>query len=570
MACTLWVLLKSVGCISTPAPVSCSQPRTRPLLADLGRLTVIVWSCCLGVSVRTTKKEPELPEPGETPCEKPISRHGPPSIVRARTGLTRTALAGVGWLLAQSVGARAIGFASQIVLARILAPTDFGSLALAGTVTAIFETLINFGVDDVLLQRQRTMRFWTTPAFVTSLGLGIASMLLVIAASPLAVHVYGAPILYLILPIMAAGMPLGALSTVAAVKIRAQLNFRFLATYAMIELAVSQTAVVVLALNDFGALSFVLPGPVLAAARAIVFWAKVRPRLGPMRPKQLRMMGKAGSAVFGTKMLTAMVSQGDYFVLGLFASKPEVGAYFFAFRLAIQPVQMLAGNLSTVLFPALAQLRNDLVRQREAALSASRILALAITPYCFMQAAVARPLFELLFGSKWDAAILPLQILSIGLAFDAVSWIAGALLSARGEFRRAFVYSCVFSPVFFVVVAIGARLGSATGVAMAVCLFYVVLAPCFSYAVFRRMGAPLREVAEIYLPPTVVAGFAVGAAAVLASWVPLGPLAQIGIITALGGGLYLGLVRLFAPSSYSQLVGRLREAIRSKRQFTKH
>src|SRR4029077_18246050 len=114
-----------------------------------------------------------------------------------------------------------------------------------------------------------------------------------------------------------------------------------------------------------------------------------------LRPRQLRMMGKAGSAVFGTKINTAMVGQGAYFVLGVFASKPEVGAYFFAFRLAIQPVQMLAGNLSTVLFPALAQLRNDLVRQREAALSACRVLAFAIMPYCFVQAAVARPVFDL-------------------------------------------------------------------------------------------------------------------------------------------------------------------------------
>jgi hypothetical protein len=42
---------------------------TRPLLADLGRLTVIVWPGSLGASDRTTK-EPELPEPGETPREK--------------------------------------------------------------------------------------------------------------------------------------------------------------------------------------------------------------------------------------------------------------------------------------------------------------------------------------------------------------------------------------------------------------------------------------------------------------------------------------------------------------------
>ena len=133
-------------------------------------------------------KETELPEPGETASEKPISRHGSPSAAHApaRKELTRAVVAGAGWLVAQTVGARAISFASQIVLAWILAPTDFAILALAWTVTVIIDTLVNFGVDDVLLQRQRAMRFWTTSALLLSFGVGVAGMLLVVAASPLA------------------------------------------------------------------------------------------------------------------------------------------------------------------------------------------------------------------------------------------------------------------------------------------------------------------------------------------------------------------------------------------------
>jgi O-antigen/teichoic acid export membrane protein len=310
-----------------------------------------------------------------------------------------------------------------------------------------------------------------------------------------------------------------------------------------------------------GVLSFVLPAPILAASRAVIFWMWARPRFGPLRRKQIRIIGKAGSNVFGTKILTAMVGQGAYFVLGLFASKSEVGAYFFAFRLAIQPVQMLAGSFSNVLFPALTQLRHDVARA--AALSACQVLAFAVMPYCFMQAAVARPIFNLLFGSKWDAAVLPMQILSVGLAFDAMSWIAGALLSARGEFRRLFIYSCLFTPVFFLVVTIGAGVATSTGVAIAVSLFYIVLAPSFSYVVFRSMGSPFRDVVGIYAAPTVFAIVSTSVAVALTSWIPLGPLAEIGMTLAFGGGLYLSLVRLLAPATFALVTSRLRDAIRS-------
>lgn len=491
--------------------------------------------------------------------------------VNSPAGLTGRVFAGVGWLLGQNAGARIISLASQIVLARILLPSDFAALALAGTVTSLFEALISFGVDDVLVQRQRTMRYWAKPAFVTSLGLSIASMLLVIACMPVAVHLYEAPVLYSILPIMALGMPLSALSTVPAAALRAALNFRFLATYSAIELAVGQVAVIALALHGLGVISFVLPGPVLAVVRAAFFWFVAKPQLGRLRFRQLRMMGKASSAVFGSRVIAALVSQGDYFVLGLFASKPEVGAYFFAFRLAVQPLRVLAGSLISVLVPALATLRNEPLRQGEVAVSACRVLAFITMPYGFMQAAVARPLFGLLFGSKWDDAIVPAEILSVGLAFDAVAWIALALLSARGEFRRSFVYHCILGPAFFLLVAVGAHFGAATaigaptGVAIAASLFYVIVSPCFSFAAFSRTGASLRSIAMIYVNSTTVSTIAIGVAVALVHLVPTGPIAQIAIIVTFGGGLYIVLLRFVSPWTFNYVKDRLRDVIRAKR-----
>ena len=491
--------------------------------------------------------------------------------VDSRTGLTRRVLAGVGWLLGQNVGMRVTLLVSQIVLARILLPSDFASLALAGTVTSIFEALISFGVDDVLVQRQRTMRYWARPALITSLGLSMAGMLLVVICMPIAVHLYQAPVLYSILPIMALSMPLSALSTVPAAALRAALNFRFLATYSAIELVVGQVTVIVLALHGLGVFSFVLPGPVLAATRAAFFWFVAKPQLCPLRFRQLRMMSKASAAVFGSRVIMAMVNQGDYFVLGLFASKPEVGAYFFAFRLAVQPVRVLAGSLTSVLLPALVKLRSEPLRQCEAAASACRILAFVTMPYCFIQAAVARPLFELLFDSKWSGAVVPAEILSMGLAFDAASWIAAALLSARGEFRRLFIYYLILGVAFFFLAAVGAHLGAATtigpptGVAIAVSLYYVILPPCFSLAAFRGTNASLRSIAMIYLKPAAVSAIAIGASVALVHLVPSGPIAQIAIIVTFGGGLYIVLLRSASPWTYNYVKNRLRDAIRAGR-----
>jgi PST family polysaccharide transporter len=219
---------------------------------------------------------------------------------------------------------------------------------------------------------------------------------------------------------------------------------------------------------------------------------------------------------------------------------------------------MLAGNLSNVLFPVLAHLRSEPVRQRQAALTASRALAYVVMPYCFLQAAVAGPLLTLVFGAKWQAAIPLVEILSIGLAFDAVSWVAGALLQARGEFRRSFLYSCIFAPLFFAMVGLGAVSYSGLGAAVAVSFFYAAFSPIYSYRVFRRMGVLLGEVATIYIGPVSFAAIAVVAALALDSLIPSGNLVKTLVIGTAGSLFYLALVRLLAPSAFHQLLTRFR------------
>jgi O-antigen/teichoic acid export membrane protein len=484
--------------------------------------------------------------------------HSSPTV--GTRSAARTVLDGVGWLLAQNAGGRIIGLACQFLLAKLLLPGDFGVLGLAGTVTSVVGVLVWFGVDDVLLQRQKTMRFWITPAFWMSLGSGTLGMTVVLVVATVMADAYSAPELKPILSIMAIAMPFAALVAVPTVIIRASLNFRLLAVLATVELIAIQALTILLASRGFGPYSFAIPVPIIAVGRCATFWWLARPKLGRLRMWQFKYIGWKSAAVFGTRVLTTCVGQADYFVLGLIASKEVVGIYYFAFRLAVQPVQMLAGNLSNVLFPVLVQMRDDPVRQRSAALNASRFLSYLVMPYSFLQAAVADPLLHWMFGSKWEPAIPILQVLSIGLGFDAVSWIAGALLSARGEFNRLFKLSCVFSPLFVLGVWRGAMMGSALGVAVAVALFYSLMGPIFTSTILLRSGF-VKEVLDIYLKPVLLSAVSIGGAYLLSMHVPIGYLFRIVVMVVVGPGLYALLLFIVDPDTSRQMADRARGLI---------
>ena len=458
----------------------------------------------------------------------------------------------------QSLSGRLAAFLSQLVLARLLLPEAFGQIGLALTVANLVAACVSFGVDDILLQRMRHLRLWAAPAFWSSLGLSVVGMALMLAAAPVAARLYASPNLVGLIVAQSVALPLGALSTVPSVKLRAEMNFRYLALYNGLEAIGVQLASVILATLGFGAYSFVLPAPAAALVKAVVFWRKAPVRLRTrIRPVQFRYILSNGFIVFVSRIVVEAVNQGDYIVLGLLASETVVGVYYFAFRLAAQPLRMLAGNFGAVLFPALTQLRGDPARQEAAALQAARILAYTVTPVCFIQAAFAGPVLHLMFGERWTGSIPLIQVLSLGLPGDAIAWIAGALLVARKEFWRDFVYLASFAVPFFAFVAVGAYLGSALGVAIAVALYYALVKPANSWLVFRH-SMRAADFLHIYVWPSVLAGIAIGAAYACSKLPGLGGalLAQVAVIAVLSPLAYLVLLRLLVPDMLREILNR--------------
>lgn len=479
--------------------------------------------------------------------------------VPGQTSLGRAATSGVIWLIAQSLSARLLGFVSQLFLAALLMPADFGIIGLANTVTSIAQVLVSFGVDDVLLQRQRTMRMWSAPAFWISLTLGIIGMVVMMVAAPFAAEIYHSHSIVGLIVILALAMPIRTLANVPMVQLRLAMNFRFLAAYNTFEIAALQFGTIILAWAGLGAYSFVIPVPILALIKAVLFCWKAPPVIWRrFRPIQLWYMLGNSSIVFASRTIVEFVNQGDYIVLGLIASHNVVGLYYFAFRFSVQPVRMLAGNFTNVLFPALAQLRSDPARQAEAALRASRLLSYLVVPFCFLQAALAGPGLELLFGKRWLAAIPIVQLLSIGLPFDAVSWITGALLSARREFGRALIYASISAPLFFGAVILGGKIDGAIGVAVAVVVYYTIYPPICSILILREGGVRIGQVLELYLVPLLLAG-STTLIAYGASLLPLisqSNMARVVVITALSGILYPVVLYAVRRDVFLQIAGR--------------
>ena len=128
---------------------------------------------------------------------------------------------------------------------------------------------------------------------------------------------------------------------------------------------------------------------------------------------------KSGGARPGPRIQRLAVASGQ--------PETEVGLFVLAATYAIQANTVIAGQIGSVLQPIFAHVREDAGRQIGGFLRATRLLSAIAVPLSLVQAAIAVPVFHLLFPPKWTGSIAIFAVLSVAQAFVFVSAPAIAL-----------------------------------------------------------------------------------------------------------------------------------------------
>jgi len=486
--------------------------------------------------------------------------------VKGGTLGTRTS-AGFLWLLANGLSSKVIQMGSQLVLAWLLVPADFGLVGLAYTVTAFTSVLEQGGVRDVLVQRQRHLHGWVNPAFWIALTTGLLSAGCIVGLAPVAAMIYGRNELTGMLLIMALASPLTSLQNVTKALLQIDLRFEVVAATGIMQ-SVGQAALsIFFAWRGFGAFSFVLPRPILAAATLGVQWWLTRPKIRRNPEFKLwKYLFTDTVKVFAAALVLTITAQGDYIVLGLTQPAAVVGLYFFAFNLSMQSVALLGINLSGVLFPALSKLQHDKTKQAKAYLKAVQAMVIIGLPAAMLQFLLAAPLIRLLYERHWHPAIPVLEILSIGMMFRLVGTTAGSLLSAQGRFGLRFLLSCLYAVLFVVLVSAASLVGGLVQVALAVAVYYALVGIIHPRIVIAHAGLGWTPIFRLFVPGIIAGGAAVLVALIAGSGLPVTRIGDVGraaVRLFTFCGLYFVLIRMLAPAAVTEFQTRIRSLLSS-------
>ena len=346
-------------------------------------------------------------------------------------------------LAAGTVVERLARLGRNMLLARIIAPDQFGLMAMVLAVLALFEALTEVGVAQAVIQNTRG----TTPEFLNvAWWFGIArGVVVAVVALPLAGPIasfYDMPELAPLLMVA----PLSVVFTgLTSPRIYAlQREFRFGATLVSIQGAglVGTIATIGLGLwmQNVWAL---LWGTILEAFIRFVLSFVVAPFRPSLRweAQSRRELFRFTRGMAGLSLLTFLIMQADTFVLGRTVTVEALGLYAMAITLAAFPLTIFSKVVQPLVVPILARLQGDMAAMRLMVLRMSRLVWLFGLPMAAVMATVAEPLLLLVYGRpEFSRAAAAFSL----YAFFVVAYMASMvtfsvyLAMGRPELQRLF------------------------------------------------------------------------------------------------------------------------------------
>jgi lipopolysaccharide exporter len=487
----------------------------------------------------------------------------------AKPNIGHATARGFVWLIAQGVGEKVLTLASQVALARLLTENDYKLIALTYTITTFASILQQGGISQVLINRHRRFHLWATTAFWMSLAIGLAAGAATAALAPVASAFYQQPALKGLLLAAAITLPLNALITVPDAKLRANMQFRFVAALGLAAVVGTLALSILFAALGFGPYSFILPPVIVTLIRAAVMWwwsyPHIHMKLHLRRWKYL--FGDSAMLLIGT--LALMVTyQGGQIILGrIYPALTAAGVFYFAWNLSDQSLRLLVNNLAGALFPALSTMRNDPARQRAAFLRSTRILMLIGVPLCLLQAVTAGPLIRIVFSTKWEEAAPVMAALCIGMTSRLVTGSSDTFMIAQGRYTTFARLSIFYAITYTIAVTAAALLAgpghAATGAALGAAACLLLLGPVSLRCALGPGSAP--ELARVYTIPAIAGALAFAPGLLIAHAFPsnlFGDLAAIAATTAVCSTLYASAMWLFAREELRDVHQRILAVLR--------
>lgn len=421
--------------------------------------------------------------PQTPPVETPELRHH---------HLDRKLVRGIAWTTLAKWSSQLLAWFGTLIVARLLVPADYALAVMSALFMGLITLLSEFGIGTTIIVKKDLGDAQIAQLNSISILMGVLCTAAGVALSIPISRFFSEPRLVAVVTVMSAAFLISSFQVVPYALLQKDLRFKLLGAIETTRAFATALAAVIFAMAGFGYWSLVLPNLLNALLGTILLvWA--RPHGFDVPSRDCRKAIKLSNDILFAGLAWYIVSNADFLVAAKFLGEAATGAYVLAWYIASTPVDKVTAMISRVgpaFFSAVQGERHTL---RRYLFGLSNALVFITFPASVGLALVADDLVQVAFGSKWQAAILPLRLLAFAASLRSITPLLNSVLNVVEDARYA-MWNCVLCAV---VLPIGYVVGSRWGVA-GIAMVWVAVFPIVKWPMFRRVFQKLDASGKEY------------------------------------------------------------------------
>ena len=374
---------------------------------------------------------------------------------KEKTSLKQKTISGVFWRFGERITAQLITFVVSIVLARMIAPEQYGIIALTTIFINILNVFVTSGLGTSLVQKKTSDTKDFSTMFYASITLAFILYIILFFSAPIIARIYNSEILIPLLRVMGLRIPIAAVNSIQQAYVQKKMIYRKFFISTLFGTVVSAVVGIYMAVKGYGAWALVGQYLTNSTIDTIVLFIVIdwKPTFYFSFERFKKLFD------FGWKiMMSSFIGSLFHQLKGMVIGKKYNAASLAYYNKADQIPSLVKNNvdltIESVFFPTISQLQDQPEDVKNAIRKMLRMSCYIMSACLFGIAAVAKPLIQILLTDKWLACVPFIQVFCFQYSFSVLGGVNLQALKGIGKSNVVLKLEFIKKPLFIIMIII--------------------------------------------------------------------------------------------------------------------
>ncbi|AXY25305.1 flippase [Suicoccus acidiformans] len=399
-----------------------------------------------------------------------------------------------------------ITFLVQVILSRLLAPDEFGIIAVVNVFLVFFQLLSDFGIGPAIIQRKDIDDNEVNQIFSFSVYFSLfLTLVFTLLAYPIS-RFYRNPELVSVVPVMSLALLFNSLCMVPQNLLLKEKHFKLVNMVQIIGSATNGLVSVLLAFRGFSYYSIILGNISRAFFQWFFYMYHTRLKFYfRFSVAPLKKIYKFARNQFGFNVINYFSRNLDSILIGRYMSAGQLGYYDKAYQLSLYPNTIFTSVITSAIQPIFSEFQDNLKAIKDGYLNIAKALANFGVPLTVFLWFTSEDIILFLYGDQWQPSVLAFKILSLSVWIQMLQSSTGAFFQSANRTDLLLTSGILSTLLNIIAIVIGISRGSIYWVAIMIVISFSMNFLQTNYLLLNKtFGGSLLEAFKVLVKPTIM------------------------------------------------------------------